>query len=169
MLGTINGSLLTVSRIPFAMAEAGQLPPSLARLHPVYRTPAISIIVSSLVVLVLTLTSTFTYVVTISTVARLLVFAVTCAALPVLRASPPIPLPPGEGSPSVEDRVVPGPLFRLYGGQWIAGAALVLIAWLLASTSWRETRDVLLAAVVGLVLFRGWRSVKSVDIGRDVV
>ncbi len=141
MLGTINGGLLTISRIPFAMAEAGHLPASISAVHPRYRTPVLSIVVSSSVVLVLTLTSTFTYVLTISTIARLLVFAVTCAALPVLRK---------------HEAEMPA-LFRLRGGPVIALAALVLIAWLLASTSWSETRDVLIAAVVGVVLFRAWR------------
>lgn len=141
MLGTINGGLLTISRLPFAMAEAGQLPAALGALHRVYRTPVLSIVLSSLVVLALTLTSTFTYVLTISTVARLFVFAVTCAALPVLRK---------------REETLPA-LFKLPGGPLISLASLALIAWLLASTSWRETRDVLLAAVVGLVLFRGWK------------
>ncbi len=141
MLGTVNGGLLTISRIPFAMADAGQLPPSLARLHPRYRTPVVSIVVSSVVVLALTLTSTFTYVATISTVARLLVFGVTCAALPVLRR---------------QEQERPA-RFQLTGGPVIAVAALLLIGWLLASTSWHETRDVLLAALVGLVIFGGWR------------
>ena len=137
MLGTINGSLLTISRIPFAMAEAGVLPPRFAALHPVYRTPVFSILVCAAIVVLLTLTNASIYVLTISTIARLLVFAVTCAALPVLRR---------------REKTLPA-RFTLVGGLTIPVAAFVLIAWLLASTSGKETRDVLIAAVVGIVLF----------------
>ncbi len=136
MLGTINGSVLTVSRLPFAMAEAGLLPRWLTTLHPRFRTPVPAIVLSAVIVLVLTISSTFTYLLTISTIARLLVFAITCAALPVLRrraASPPA-------------------LLTVPGGLAAPIAALVLITWLLASTSWKETRDVLLATVAGVVL-----------------
>ena len=137
MLGTINGSVLTVSRLPFAMAEAGQLPRWLATLHPRFRTPVPAIILSAVIVLALTISSTFTYLLTISTIARLLVFAITCAALPVLRrraASPPA-------------------LLTVPGGLAAPIAALGLITWLLASTSLKETRDVLIATVAGVVLF----------------
>lgn len=136
MLGTINGSVLTVSRLPFAMAEAGQLPHWLATLHPRFRTPVPAIVLSAVIVLSLTISSTFTYLLTISTIARLLVFAITCAALPVLRrraTSPPA-------------------LLTVPGGLTAPVAALALITWLLASTSWNETRDVLLATVAGVAL-----------------
>ncbi len=137
ILGTLNGGMLTISRIPFAMAEAGQIPRVFASLHPVFRTPVPSILLSTLVVLALTLTSTHVYVLTISTIARLIVFAVTCAALPVLRK---------------RERTLPAK-FTLVGGVTIPVAAFALIAWLLASTSGRETRDVLVATGVGALIY----------------
>lgn len=137
ILGTINGGMLTISRIPLAMADAGQLPALLGRLHPVTRAPVPSIALSAAVVWVLALTSTHVYVLTISTIARLLVFAVTCAALPVLRRK-------ATSSPA---------RFRLAGGAMIPVASLVLMAWLLSGTSGRETRDVLLAGVAGAALY----------------
>lgn len=74
--------------VPFATAEAGQLPHWLATLHPRFRTPVPAIVLSAVIVLLLTISCTFTYLLTISTIARLLVFAITCAALPVLRRRP---------------------------------------------------------------------------------
>jgi amino acid transporter len=143
MLGTINGGVLTVSRIPFAMAEAGQLPSWLATLHPRYRTPVPAIVFSGVIVLLMSLTSTYVYLLTISTIARLLVFAVTCVAVPVLRRRP----------------TAPPALLRLPGGWTAPAAALALIGWLLASTSWTETRDVLLVTVAGLAVLGAarWR------------
>ncbi|HYW51813.1 MAG TPA: APC family permease [Gemmatimonadaceae bacterium] len=136
MLGTINGGMLTISRIPLAMADAGQLPAFLRRLHPTTSAPVPSILLSAVAVWVLALTSTHVYVLTISTIARLLVFAVTCAALPVLRR-----------------RNTPAPArFRVAGGLTIPVLSLLMIAWLLSGTSITETRDVVLAAVAGGVL-----------------
>jgi len=133
ILGTINGGMLTISRIPLAMAEAGQLPAVLGRVSASSRAPVHSIVLSAVVVWLLALTSTHVYVLTISTIARLLVFAVTCAALPVLRRK----------------ATAPPSRFVVAGGLALPATSLLLIAWLLSGTSGNETRDVLIAAAVG--------------------
>ena len=137
ILGTINAGVLAISRIPFAMAEAEQLPTALARLHPVYRTPVLSIVVSCVVVLLLTLTRGHIYLLTISTISRLFVFAVTIAALPVFRRRPTM-------APA---------LFSLPGGMTIPIIAVLMIVWLLTGTSWKETRDVVIATLAGMAVF----------------
>ena len=43
----LNGTVLTSTRMPFAMAEDGYLPHALTRVHPRYGTPWIAIIVSA--------------------------------------------------------------------------------------------------------------------------
>jgi amino acid transporter len=48
-LALLNSTVLTTTRMPFAMAEDGYLPPILARRHPRYGTPWIAIVVSSLI------------------------------------------------------------------------------------------------------------------------
>jgi amino acid transporter len=136
MLGTINGGVLTVSRLTFAMADAGQLPRGLAAVHPRYMTPVASIALAAVVSIALTLSSTFVYLLTVSTIARLLIFAVCCAALPVLRR---------------REAELPA-LVRVPGGVVIPVVALALIAWLLAGSSWSETLDVVIAVAVGAVL-----------------
>ena len=45
----LNGTVLTSTRMPFAMAEDGYLPKALTRVHPRYGTPWISIIVSAVI------------------------------------------------------------------------------------------------------------------------
>lgn len=144
MLGTINGGVLAISRIPFAMAEARQLPAALASVHPVYRTPVLAILASCAVVLLLTLTRGHIYLLTISTISRLFVFALTIIALPMFRRR--TDMPPA--------------LFALPGGLVIPGVALALIAWLLLNTSWKETRDVLIATLVGALLYLIGRAVQ---------
>jgi len=43
----LNSTVLTSTRMPFALAEDGYLPPFLTRKHPRYGTPAIAILISS--------------------------------------------------------------------------------------------------------------------------
>jgi amino acid transporter len=136
MLGTINGGLLTVSRLTFAMSDAGQLPRGLAAFHPSFLSPVASIVLAAVVSIALTLSSTFVYLLTVSTIARLLIFAVCCVALPVLRR---------------READLPA-MVRIPGGVAIPALALVLIAWLLVGSSWSETRDVVIAVAVGAVL-----------------
>jgi amino acid transporter len=136
MLGTINGGVLTVSRLTFAMSDAGQLPRFLAAVHPRFLTPVASIAVAAVVSIALTLSSTFVYLLTVSTIARLLIFAVCCVALPVLRR---------------READLPA-MVRIPGGVAIPALALALIGWLLVGSSWSETRDVVIALAVGALL-----------------
>jgi len=141
MIGTLNGSMITISRLPYAMAAAGRLPRVLAAIHSRYRTPHVAVLLSGALVLGLTLTGQFVYLLTVSTISRLLVFAVTCAALPKLRRGPQ------------HGAEVPPARFVLRGGVLVPGAALMLITWLLASSSFAETRDVALLTAFGALLY----------------
>ncbi|WP_207914982.1 APC family permease [Luteimonas arsenica] len=134
--GTLNGLLLAAPRLLFAMAGHGQLPVVFARTHPRHHTPHVAILVTGLAMLALTLSGSFLSAVAISTLTRLLAYAATCAAVPVLRR-----------------RVDVAPaLFTAPGGLATVGVALAVIAWLLAQGSARELRDVAIAMALGLVL-----------------
>jgi APA family basic amino acid/polyamine antiporter len=43
----LDATVLSVSRVPFTMAEDGYLHPALARLHPRYQTPVLAIVLST--------------------------------------------------------------------------------------------------------------------------
>lgn len=58
-LGTLNGGILTGTRIPYAMARDRQLPRALADVNPVTRTPVHSIVLLAAWASVVTLTGTF--------------------------------------------------------------------------------------------------------------
>ncbi|MGA2778566.1 MAG: APC family permease [Steroidobacteraceae bacterium] len=147
MIGTLHGSMLTISRLPYAMADAGQMPRFLAIVLPRLRTPVWAILVSGAIVLLFTLSSTFVYLLALSTISRLLVFAVSCAAVLKLRRMPEAP--PAR--------------FRLPGGFVLPGATLVLLAWMLSSCSWTEARDVAMLVSVGAIAYAiaGWRRRRS--------
>jgi amino acid transporter len=137
IMGNLNAGILTTSRMPFAMAERRELPAILSSTHARFRTPHVAIIVTSVFYLVLTLSSSVIYALTLSTIARLLAYAGTCAALPVLRRR--------------DD--APRALFRVPGGYIVSIAALVLAAWLLSQSTGREARDAAIALAAGLVIY----------------
>src|SRR6185436_2550307 len=85
IFGTLNVIMLACTRLPFAMAAQGQLPAPLARVHKRFRTPHISILISAAAALMIALPGTFIYAVKITVITRVLVYASTCAALPILR------------------------------------------------------------------------------------
>ena len=142
--GNLNILVLSGSRIPFAIAERKQLPSFLAQVNRRFFTPHISIVITAAVMLVVTLKSSFVAALTISAIARLVTYAVTCAALPVLRR---------KGS-------VPAAIFKVRGGPVIAVAALALSVWLLANSTLREAIQAAIAATVGLLIYLTYRFVR---------
>jgi basic amino acid/polyamine antiporter, APA family len=135
--GTLNANVLITSRVPFALAEQGQLPSALARIHPRFRTPHVAILVSAWVILALTIFNTFITAVTISAMVRLSLYIITAICLIVLRTR----------------RDQPAPSFRVPGGLVIPVLAIALSCWLLSNSSGREARDAGIAALIGLALY----------------
>lgn len=137
VLGNLNGGFLAASRIPFAMAEQNELPKFLAVTHDKFKTPYLSIILTSLVMLVLTIQSSFLSAVAIATITRLLVYATTCASLPVFRRR--------ENAPKAE--------FVAPLGIAVSILSLGLIAYLLLNIKLVEVRDVAIYVGIGLAIY----------------
>jgi amino acid transporter len=135
--GNLNVVMLSASRLPFAMAGRGEVPRFLAAVNRRFRTPHASILLTSALMLTLTLSGTFLYAITVSTIARLLIYATTCAALPVLRRR----------------ASAPSAAFRAPAGRAISILVLVLAAWLLWNCTWREVRDTAIASAIGLAIY----------------
>lgn len=140
ILGNLNGGFLAASRLPFAMAEQRELPPAVGATHERFKTPHVSIVITAAAILALTIYSSFFTAVTIATVTRLLVYATTCLALPVLRRR----------SDAEEAK------FRAPFGVVAAILSLVLIAWLLTDERVLiESLPILIAGAIGFVLYAG--------------
>ncbi len=88
MTGNSFGSVLTGSRMLFAMAENGDLPRWIAKVHPHYRTPSNAILCMTAVILGLALSGSFVVLALASGVARLVIYTGTCAAALRLRYVP---------------------------------------------------------------------------------
>jgi amino acid transporter len=135
--GNLNILVLSGSRIPFAMAEQRELPSFIAKVHTRFFTPHVSIFITAALMLVFTLKSSFVAALTISAIARLVTYAATCAALPLLRRK----------------TQAPSAVFRLPGGTAIAILSLLLIVWLLANSTWHEALSAAVVGAVGLTIY----------------
>lgn len=80
-LGFVSGSALGTPRFLFAMAEHRQIPPALARLHPVFRTPHVAILATSTVAAVLVLPLDYRTLIGMSNVAVAVQYGATCLAV----------------------------------------------------------------------------------------
>lgn len=143
LAGNLNVLILSASRIVFAMGETGDLPSGLAFIDRRHRTPVVAILLTTAVMLVLTLSGTFIYLITLSTVSRLVTYFATCGALPILRRR----------------ASAPAAAFMLPGGVAIAFAALAVMVWLLSNCSLREARDTGIGLAAGLCIYgvNRWR------------
>lgn len=91
LAGNLNVLMLSASRVLFAMAERGELPARLAAIHPRHRTPSLAVLATAAIMLGLTLSGTFLWLLTLSTLSRLVTYLATAGALPVLRRRPEAP------------------------------------------------------------------------------
>ncbi len=150
IFGTLNVIMLACTRLPFAMATQGQLPKALARVHQRFRTPHVSILVSAAAALLLGLSGSFIYALKFTVITRVIVYASTCAALPVLRWRARMAVPvPTEGNVSRS--------FEVPAGMLISTVCVILCLWLLANSGWREARDVAIAVAIGLAIYAATR------------
>lgn len=142
ILGNLNVGLLGGTRLLFAMSENRDLPTPFAAVHSRFRTPYLSIILTSAVILVLTIWSSFFASLAIAVITRLLVYATTCLALPVLRRR--------ENAPAAG--------FRAPAGIAASILSLALIAWLMTNIDFnKEGLPILGAIAAGALIFLAFR------------
>ena len=140
ILGTIGGSIFTIPRYLFAMAQDGFGPRGLAAVHPRWRTPYVAIVGHASLALLAALSGSFVQLVLLSVLARTAMYMSTAAAVPVLRRKLP--------------RSAEG--IRLPGGPVIPIAALALCLVFLASA---EARNLILGGIA-LVIGAGVYAVR---------
>lgn len=132
--GALLAWMIGAPRVLLALAERGDLPAALTKIHPVTRTPSAAIVVSAVLVWLLTVSGTFVYLATFSALSRLLTYASICVALLALRR-----------------RYGPAPLPIPLGPVWAAVALLAAVV-ALGTTTPLVIRDVLIAVGLGLVV-----------------
>ncbi|MEW5684207.1 MAG: APC family permease [Pseudomonadota bacterium] len=91
ILGTILSVIIGMPRLLLALAEQGQLPAVLGRVHPRTQTPYVAILVSSGIAFAAALASDLLGALTISTAARMIAYILCCVALWRLAGDPGAP------------------------------------------------------------------------------
>jgi amino acid transporter len=116
MTGHAGAMILATPRALFAFARDGFLPAALARTHPVYRTPAIAIVVQCVLVLILAITSSFERLAILANLSTLVLYALCCLASWQLRR---------------RDVRTGGVPFRVPLPGVVIGVSLLVIGWML--------------------------------------
>ncbi|HMT06768.1 MAG TPA: APC family permease [Pyrinomonadaceae bacterium] len=138
IFGNLNAGVLSSTRLFFPMAEQPDLPAVIDKTSERFKTPYVSIILTAVVILVLTIQSSFLTAVAIATITRLLVYATTCISLPVFRFRKDIPDAP----------------FRAPLGVSAAILSVALIIWLLTNVDFaKEGLSIAIAAAIGLAIY----------------
>lgn len=157
-LGPAGGALLTLAavlsttgsnsalalvgpRILYSLAEGGQLPRVLARVHARYRTPHVAVIAFTLAAWSIALYGNFAQLVMVSAIARLLFSVTTCLAVPILRRKMP---------DSTRK-------FRIPGGVVIPALAAVISVWLLTGINQAQAIAGVVAFLLGALVYVVYR------------
>ncbi len=131
--GNISGSMTSTPRVTFALASDRLLPGWFGRINERWQTPANSILFMGLAGIALAVTGSFVWLAVVSTLARLIVYSVSIAALPAAeRASG----------------------MRTGAAVWaMIIAALAVCLWAALQSEWRSWGTLLALLAVGMLLF----------------
>jgi basic amino acid/polyamine antiporter, APA family len=138
--GYLSANLLHSPRIAFALAEQGDFPGMLARIHPRFRTPHLSILLYAGILLAFAALGSFEWNATLSAVSRLVVYAAIAIALPIMRR-----------------RSGPAPFLNRAG--MVCSGATLAIAFVLLSRMGRGEAIVMTATT--LIALANWIFVKG--------
>jgi basic amino acid/polyamine antiporter, APA family len=138
MLGHAGGMILVTPRTLFAFARDGILPPVLARIHPVHRTPVTAIILQCAIVLVLAITSTFERLAILAILSTLMLYGTCCLATWQLRRL---------------DVRSDGTPFKVPAPSVVIVLACLVIGWMLTSVTLAEWTALVIALSVAATIF----------------
>lgn len=132
--GGLAVQMLVAPRYTFALGEAGDLPRWITGVHRTYRTPHVAIITYAVIAWLLTITGTFSYLLAIFVISRVLAHGSSAAALIVLRrrlGPAPVPVP---------------------GGNVIAALALAACVAIVTAATLESVRDVAIVVATGFLI-----------------
>jgi amino acid transporter len=155
MLGVVSsvaanllGAIFSTPRASFALAEDGSLPAWFAVVQPRFLTPANSIVFFGVLALLLTLYGSFLWLAAATVVSRLLLYSLTCAAVPVLRP-----------------KLANSSSFVLPLGYTIPLLGIAACIWLAMQVSWSSVLATALFVILGTVLYflARWQAGRAAD------
>ncbi len=135
--GTLNAIMLVGSRLPFAFSEEGQFPKLFSFIHPKHKTPTWSLLLFMVITIIVSLTYSFLEAASISAITRVMIYAIVCVTLIILRKKKP-----GQSG-----------FFKVKFGNIFAILGVLLAIWLLSSAKRNELKAVGIAIGIGLVIY----------------
>jgi basic amino acid/polyamine antiporter, APA family len=131
--GNLSANMTATPRTTYALAREGLLPGWFGRVSARFSTPANSILFLGLLSALLAISSSFVWLAVASTLARLIVYSATIAALPRLRRAQGAPMP---------------------AGVWaLMIAAFGICLWAALQSEWPSWRMLLGLLAIGAVLY----------------
>lgn len=135
--GTLNAIMLVGSRLPFSFSEENQFPKLFSFIHPKYKTPTWSLLLFMTVTIIVSLTYSFLEAASISAITRVMIYAIVCTTLIILRKKMP-----GQTG-----------FFKIRYGKVFAVVGVLIAIWLLSSAKQNELIAVAIALGIGLVIY----------------
>jgi APA family basic amino acid/polyamine antiporter len=150
IFAALNGSILTGARVPYAAARQGYFFTPIARVHPKYRTPGVSIWALSIWAALLVLSGRFEQLFTYVIFSSWILYAMTAAAVLVLRRKQPnLPRP-----------------YRTLGYPWVPIIFVLVAFTLIVSTLIDSPRESLMGIgliLLGVPFYFYWKKRRSND------
>ncbi|HET6993355.1 MAG TPA: APC family permease [Chitinophagaceae bacterium] len=137
IVGTLNVLLFSGSRLPYAFSEEGQFPKWFSFVNNRYKTPTVSLLVVSVLVIITSIAFSFLAALTVATIIRVTVYLLVCASLIRLRKK----------FPGQRD------YYKLKYGNLLAVAGIGLSVWLLSAAKLTELRNVAILLGIGLLVY----------------
>ncbi|MGH8314781.1 MAG: APC family permease, partial [Steroidobacterales bacterium] len=136
--GCIASDVLSTPRVPFAIAQQGQLPRQIASVHPRFGTPYVAIILYAVICAGLALSGSFKQLAIISSSGTLVLYLICCLGVLKLRA---------------QKIATEGEAFVAPGGPVVPVLAAAIIVWMLSTLSRQELVSVLVVVAVLAVAY----------------
>ena len=146
IFAALNGSILSGARVPYAAARQGYLFKPLGRVHPVHRTPGVSILVLTSWASVLVLSGRYDDLFNLVIFASWILYGMTAAAVLVLRwKQPELPRP---------YRTLGYPVVPLL---FVVGAGVLLVSTMIDPLHRRESLMGIVLIALGLPFYFHWK------------
>ncbi|HEV8083108.1 MAG TPA: amino acid permease [Chitinophagaceae bacterium] len=137
IVATLNTNMLVSSRLPFAMSDEGQLPKIFSYTHPKYQTPVWSLLFYAGIAIIISITGSFIYAVSISVIARVLVYLIVSASLIKLRIK----------DPKATN------YFKLPFGYAFAIVGVLFSLWLLSASKQNDIQVISVCVIAGIIFY----------------
>jgi len=134
---TLNGGVLVASRLCYGLADKNLLPSFMGKVHHRFHTPHISLFFICGIMLVLTLTNSLLFLLSVSALGTLIVYIVTCASLIKLR----------------KKKDIPAAAFVLPAGKVIAVLSILFCIMIMTGSTVQQLLYILSVLIAGALVY----------------